>query len=346
MSVARLINLLSDGDCHSGEALAAALGVSRTAVWKQLKHLEQYGLATVAVKGQGYRLSSPIELLSIENIERYLSMGIKEQLGTLHLSLDVDSTNKKAMSLIEAHSQPAVCLAEQQTAGRGRRGKAWQSPFAQNLYLSIAWPFSQGVQALEGLSLAVGVVVAETLAGLGFEGVQLKWPNDILWQGKKLGGILIEVGGDMAGPCHVVVGLGLNVAMSADAAKDIDQPWVSLLDIAKVQSPVLAAELSRNRIAGELTEAISQSLLNFIDQDFSVYHSRWESLDAYSQQPVEVISGSKRVVGVADGVAISGALKLKLDDGSIQFCNGGEVSLRLQVPRKRGDVVLPKQGSA
>lgn len=346
MSVARLIDLLSDGDCHSGETLAAALGVSRTAVWKQLKHLEQYGLDAVAVKGRGYRLSSPIELLSIEKIDSYLSGDIKERLGILHLSLDVDSTNKKAMSLIEAHSRPAACLAEQQTAGRGRRGKTWQSPFAQNLYLSIAWPFSQGVQVLEGLSLAVGVVVAEALVGLGFQGVQLKWPNDIVWRGKKLGGILIEVGGDMAGPCHVVVGLGLNVSMSADAAKDIDQPWVSLLDIAKVQSPNLSVELSRNHVAGELTEAISQLLFGFMDDGFSVYHSRWESLDAYSQQSVEVVSDSKRVAGVADGVAINGALKLKLDDGSVQLCHGGEVSLRLRAPMNKEGVVVSGQGLA
>ncbi|MDX1654152.1 MAG: biotin--[acetyl-CoA-carboxylase] ligase, partial [Candidatus Competibacteraceae bacterium] len=238
----RLLEVLGDGRFHSGEELARALGVSRAAVWKHLNSLGRRGLEVHAVRGRGYRLPNPLELLDPEGIRAQLSPSVQGRLAQLEVFDQIDSTNSYLLTRAKAGAPGgSVCLAERQSAGRGRRGRQWISPFAANLYLSVLWRYPDGPALLSGLSLAVGVAMARALEGVGVVGVGLKWPNDLLWRDQKLGGILLEFGGESSGPCQVVTGVGLNVTMPKEPALDIDQPWPDL-------TTVLGLGLSRNRL--------------------------------------------------------------------------------------------------
>ena len=321
MATATLIKVMADGDFHSGEELGQVMSVSRTAVWKQIKKIEGMGLAVESVKGRGYRLVGGVDLLNQDLILAGLSPDAGLLVSELDVSDVVDSTNAQALSrAIKGPSSGYVCTAEQQTAGRGRRGKSWLSPYAGSIYLSIVWEFVGGAAALEGLSLATGVVVVESLRRLGLEGVQLKWPNDLLCDGHKLAGILLEMTGDAAGPCQVVVGIGLNVTMSSDLGARIDQPWVDV-------NTVAGKKYSRNELLITLLNALLPMLASYESEGFSAYKERWQDLDAFLGQQVLVSVGSEVVSGVAMGVDSTGALKVETPSGMRQF-NGGEVSLR------------------
>ena len=219
-----LLTLLKDGRFHSGEALGAALGVSRSAVWKQLQHLEvELDLTIHKVRGRGYQLASPLVLLNADEIT--LSSSICA--GSIFISDTIDSTNAEALRLIDAgQAAPFLVLSERQTAGRGRRGRKWVSPFAQNLYYSLVLRIDGGMRQLEGLSLVVGLAVMQALRAVGVHGSGLKWPNDVLVGSKKVAGILLELVGDPADVCHVVLGIGINANMQS--AAEVDQQWTSI----------------------------------------------------------------------------------------------------------------------
>lgn len=203
-----ILNLLADGQFHSGEELGELLNVSRAAVWKHLQKMESLGIQIQSVKGRGYCIESGLDLLCANKIKN-IAPCIDQFNLRLELFSSIDSTN----SYLLRHSDLAgrICVAELQTQGRGRRGRAWVSPYAQNVYLSIGWGFDGGVAVIEGLSLAVGVAIAHALQKQGVSGIELKWPNDVLYCGKKLAGILIEMVGDPSGYCQVVIGVGVNV---------------------------------------------------------------------------------------------------------------------------------------
>ncbi|CAG1769414.1 partial BirA family transcriptional regulator, biotin operon repressor / biotin---[acetyl-CoA-carboxylase] ligase, partial [uncultured bacterium] len=225
-----LLTLLADGEFHSGTALAHCLGVSRVAVAKQLNQLaDVLGLELIAVTGKGYRLALPLELLNHDLIMENLITDSRELISKLEIHTQIDSTNRYLMEQLRQQSVSGrVCFAEQQTHGKGRRGRVWVSPFGHNIYLSIAWQFSTGAVALSGLSLAVGVAVIRALKQLGIGDVGLKWPNDIYAQGKKLGGVLIEVSGETDGTCNTVIGVGLNVYLAQEQGANITQAWTDL----------------------------------------------------------------------------------------------------------------------
>ncbi|WP_299776413.1 bifunctional biotin--[acetyl-CoA-carboxylase] ligase/biotin operon repressor BirA [uncultured Pseudoteredinibacter sp.] len=317
MNVVDILSVLADGEFHSGQELGQAMGVSRTAVWKHLRKLDDLGLELESVKGRGYRLQGGLDLLNQEAILRGLSESSAEFISRFEIFNSTESTNSY---LLEQGSHGHVCMAEQQLAGRGRRGRAWVSPFAKNVYLSVSWTFQGGAQSLEGLSLAVGVAVAEAIGSLGVEGVQLKWPNDVLHNGRKLGGILLEMSGDVSGECKLVLGIGLNVKMPDAGSRDIDQAWVDLTQ--------LGMKASRNQLAAAILDRLMPMLASYDKGGFLNYKDRWQSLDAFFGKEVYVSSAQQRTEGVANGVADSGALRL-LVDGSVQEFSGGEVSLRL-----------------
>lgn len=317
MNVVDILSVLADGEFHSGEELGQAMGVSRTAVWKHLRKLDDLGLELESVKGRGYRLQGGLDLLNQESILKELPESSAEFISRFEIFNSIESTNSY---LLEQGSHGHVCMAEQQLAGRGRRGRAWVSPFAKNIYLSVSWTFQGGAQSLEGLSLAVGVAVAEAIGSLGVEGVQLKWPNDVLHNGRKLGGILLEMSGDVSGECKLVLGIGLNVKMPDAGSRDIDQAWVDLSQ--------LGMKASRNQLAAAILERLMPMLASYDKGGFLNYKDRWQSLDAFFGKEVYVSSAQQRTEGVANGVADSGALRL-LVDGAVQEFSGGEVSLRL-----------------
>lgn len=320
----QLLQLLADGREHSGQELANILGVSRTSVWKQLSKLDALGIELASRPGHGYCLAGGLDFLSEQYISAALNRDVYQYLEKLHLLMVVDSTNSFLLKQ-EPTKGISVCMAECQTAGRGRRGRTWVSPFAKNIYLSLKMTIESGINALEGLSLAVGVAIVRALHGIGFSDFQLKWPNDLLWNNQKVGGILIEVVGDPAGRCHLVVGIGLNVVGEKSMQASIEQPWISLTDIAeKLSLPMLA----RNDVAVAMLNEIIPLLVNYEQTSFSHYREEWQLLNAHRGRHVDVHVGANVVSGIAVGVNGVGALILQTQDKGEMVFHGGEVSLR------------------
>lgn len=297
--------------------MAEQLGVSRTTVWKHLARLQEWGVAINKIKGHGYQIPGGIELLSDKLIRELLPAKSRRLLAELMLLDEIDSTNTAVRKKIEQGAGSGlVCLAERQTQGRGRLGRNWVSPYGRNLYMSASWEFTQGVSALEGLSLAVGVAVCRAVGRLGVDNLALKWPNDVLLAGKKVGGVLLEMLGDPVGPCQVVVGVGLNLAMPDDIA--IDQPWADLEGHAMV---------TRNGLAGAVLSELLPMLSTYSGRGFSQYRAAWEGYDAHRDARVRLSTPRSTVEGIARGVSDSGALCLEIDDKH-HFFTGGEISLR------------------
>ena len=313
-----LLKLLKDGRFHSGEALGAALGVSRSAVWKQLQHIEaELSLSIHKVRGRGYQLASPLVFLSAEDI----ALNALSLEWPVHISDSTDSTNAEALRLVDAGcAAPFLVLAEQQTAGRGRRGRKWVSPFAQNVYYSLVLRVEGGLRQLEGLSLVVGLAVMQSLRESGVQGAALKWPNDVLVGQKKIAGILLELVGDPADICHVVLGIGINVNMQSAAA--VDQQWTSVQ--LETGSP-----MDRNLLVARLSLQLQRYLERHAASGFAVLQEEWEQNHLWQGKAVSLIAGVNQVEGVVLGVDRQGALRLSVDGVERKY-SGGELSLRLR----------------
>lgn len=314
-----LIVALADGGWRSGPALAARLGVTRSAVSARIARLRRAGIDVYAVSGKGYRLAEAIDLLDARAVRRELSTAGQTMLDQLILRQRVDSTN----TVLAGHRDGATraCLAEHQSAGRGRAGRSWVSPFAANLYLSVGHELVLPKAPVATISLAVGVVLAETLAALGVPDIGLKWPND-LWIGRdKVGGILTEARGEVGGAARLIVGVGLNVAMPRSQAEAVGQPWTRLVD--HVSPP-----LSRSRIAGQCLNAVLSALREFEVHGFAPFAARWSRYDRVAGQPVHLIENERRTPAIARGIAEDGALMIDVD-GRQRAVYAGDISLRL-----------------
>lgn len=319
MSDRALLERLNRGPA-SGNALAAEFGITRGAVWKRIESLRAAGI-DVRASREGYVLARPIELLDREKIIAALDPEARQRLAGLVVEFETGSTQARALSVPTPAVGCAVWLAEQQSAGQGRRGRRWISPLAAHLYLSLSRRFECGVAALSGLSLAVGVAVAETLRAQGFSHVGVKWPNDLLANDRKLGGILIQLRGDAQGPCEAVIGLGLNVAMPETFAAQIDQPWCDLASLAPTRT------MSRNLLAAAVITRLTQALSEFERDGLAPFLSRWQSLDVLAGRAVRIIDGQQQHDGIALGIRGDGALRVKMAGGERYF-HGGEVSVR------------------
>ncbi len=265
---------------------------------------------------------SELELLDTGQIRAGLSDAGRDRLARLEIHDQIDSTNTYLMREASAGAPSgAVCLAERQTAGRGRRGRAWISPFGVNLYLSILWRYPLAPAALGGASLAVGAALAEILRTAGVSDLALKWPNDILWQGRKLAGLLLEVAGESQGPSHLVVGVGLNLRMDPTQGNDIDQPWTTL-DQALNGKP-----LSRNRLAARILDDLMAALEQYGSEGLAPFLDRWRQFDTLQGKPVRLLMGERIIEGRHAGIGPDGSLQLDTPDGRRSF-QTGEVSLR------------------
>lgn len=313
-----LLKLLGDGEFHSGEDLGAALGVSRSAVWKRLQQLQaETGIEVHKIRGRGYRLANPLFLLD--------ELRLNRELGEFGWSTQVydsiDSTNAQAMRLIDGEvALPILVLSEQQTAGRGRRGRKWVSPFAENLYYSLVMRVEGGMRQLEGLSLLVGLAVVGMLRELGIADAGLKWPNDVLVGNHKLAGILLELTGDPADVCHVVIGIGINVNMRS--AAEVDQAWTSM-------QQQIGQPLDRNQVVTSLSRHLHRYLGEHREKGFGAFQEEWEANHAWQGRAVTLLAGSTAIEGVVVGVDTVGALKLRIGE-DVQVFSGGELSLRLR----------------
>ncbi|URD42221.1 bifunctional biotin--[acetyl-CoA-carboxylase] ligase/biotin operon repressor BirA [Pseudomonas sp. BYT-5] len=314
----KLLNLLKDGRFHSGQALGEAMGVSRSAVWKQLQHLEsELNLVIHKVRGRGYQLAVPLTLLESEVIHEH---GRGDH-WPLWIHETIDSTNAEALRLIaRGESAPFLVLAEQQTAGRGRRGRQWVSPFAENLYYSLVLRVEGGMRQLEGLSLVVGLAVMRTLQVFGLDAAGLKWPNDVLVGERKIAGILLELVGDPADVCHVVLGIGINVNMQSNDR--VDQQWTSM-------KREVGGSIDRNRLVAQLNQQLQHELARHRRYGFAAFQEDWEQANLWQGRTVSLIAGSNRIDGVMLGVDGLGALRLEVEGVEKSF-SAGELSLRLR----------------
>jgi len=320
----KIVNILADGLLHSGTELAEKIGVSRSAICKQLKTLTELGLEFSAVSGKGYRLKKSLQLLSNIEIEKDLISTADSLISELEIHYSINSTNSHLVELShQSNKTGIVCFAEYQTAGKGRRGREWVSPFGSNIYLSILWQFQNGPASIGGLSLAVGVAVIRTLKDCGVEDVGLKWPNDIYWQQKKLAGILIEVSGETNGPCSAVIGLGLNFYLPKDKAKSITQDWVDLSQIIADNPANL-----RNKLSAALLNHLMPIIANFEQQGLENYIDEWRSYDCMKDKDVQIFMGQQVFSGVVAGIDNNGLLLLADEDGHVKAFASGEVSFR------------------
>ncbi|WP_456379838.1 bifunctional biotin--[acetyl-CoA-carboxylase] ligase/biotin operon repressor BirA [Thiolapillus sp.] len=317
-----LLRVLADGAFHSGETLAGQFSVTRAAIWKRVQNLSRVpGIDIQSVRGKGYRLPAALDLLDAEAILARIEPALRSRLSELQLLPVVHSTNEFLLNQCNPllHSGHA-CVAEHQTAGRGRRGRQWISAFGKSVCLSLAWRFDLSMADLAGLSIAAGVAVARVLTAQGLQGHGLKWPNDIHVQGKKLAGILVEANGEMEGPCLAIIGIGLNLRLPASVAGDIDQPWTDL-------GACLASLPDRNRLTGDLLAALLDACMQYQQQGLAPFLAAWKEYDIYMGKQVDLLMGGNRVTGTYVGLSEQGGLVLDSPAGR-QTWYSGEVSLR------------------
>ncbi|MFB4363293.1 biotin--[acetyl-CoA-carboxylase] synthetase [Pantoea sp. SGAir0180] len=309
----KLIDILSDGEFHSGEQLGETLGMSRAAINKHIQTLKSWGLEVYTVTGKGYSFPAPLQLLNEKAILGQLS---QPDVAVIPV---IDSTNQYLLERMDSLPSGAVCVAEYQQAGRGRRGRHWFSPFGANLYMSMYWRLEQGPAAAMGLSLVIGIVMAETLQSLGAEDVRVKWPNDIYLHDRKLAGILVELTGKTGDAAQIVMGAGINLAMrNADAAQ-INQGWINLQEA--------GVTLDRNDLAATLINRLREALPVFEQEGLAPFVARWAGLDNFINRPVRLLMGEREVHGIARGIDNQGGLLLE-QEGEIKSWMGGEISLR------------------
>ncbi|MEZ8144680.1 biotin--[acetyl-CoA-carboxylase] synthetase [Enterovibrio norvegicus FF-162] len=307
-----LIKILADGQFHSGEKLGQELGMSRAAISKHIKVLQQWGLDVFRVQGKGYCLPSALDLLE--------EQPLRAKLNTTDFSLIpvIGSTNQYLLDRVGQLASGTACLAEYQQTGRGRRGRTWFSPFGANLYLSMYWRLDAGMAAAMGLSLVVGVSMAETLAQLGAENVKVKWPNDLYWNDRKLAGILVEMTGQAGEAAHLVIGMGLNVAMPDTDA--VDQDWANLKDTCHTLP-------DKNKLAAALINGVTDALKQYEETGMTGFVERWDRYDNFNGRAVKLLLGERVVKGIARGINEQGALLLETEAGITPYL-GGEISLR------------------
>jgi BirA family transcriptional regulator, biotin operon repressor / biotin---[acetyl-CoA-carboxylase] ligase len=311
---------LADGEFHSGEALAQHFNVTRATIFNAITHAQEMGVEVFSVRGRGYKLPKPVTMLDTAQVLQ--AIGIEREWFNLEILDEVGSTNTYLMQQSAKGAAHATCVvAHIQTHGKGRRGRTWVSQLGASLTFSLLWRFQCGAVALSGLSLAVGVALIRALNDLSVQGVQLKWPNDVLVGGKKLAGILIELQGDMEGPSTAVIGIGINLNFPREVIKNIDQPAI---DLASIHTE----EINQSALLGTILKHLSNVLKDFEQQGFVAVREEWLSYHAYQNKTVRMLMpNGTEVLGEAMGVAEDGILMVKTALG-VQRFSAGEISLR------------------
>ncbi|GHB80143.1 bifunctional ligase/repressor BirA [Psychrosphaera saromensis] len=316
----KIVQILSDGEFHSGEVIGEQLGISRAAVSGHIKSLSNIGLDIFSITGKGYQLAGGLSLLDLKKIKQNCSVN-----NELELFPVIPSTNEYLMGLIKSKtdlSDGHTILAECQTQGKGRRGRTWQSPYGSHVYLSQYRTMDSGLSAASSLSLAIGLAVLNTINAFSNKKCELKWPNDLLVEGKKIAGILVEAEGQADGVCHLVIGVGINIDMPKASALDIEQPWTDL-------NTITDNTIDRNQFIAKLLEQLESVYQEYSDNRLDNLANQWNQNNAFVNQIVELRSTSKVQVGKCLGIDTSGALLLEdLTTKVISKIFGGEVSLR------------------
>ncbi|MBH0028748.1 MULTISPECIES: bifunctional biotin--[acetyl-CoA-carboxylase] ligase/biotin operon repressor BirA [unclassified Pseudoalteromonas] len=316
-----ILNALNQGGFVSGQALGEKLGISRAAVSKHIKTLQEMGLDIFKVTGKGYCLNNQVGLLNKTQIDQhYKALGANTADVEVHPI--IDSTNSELMRRIQAKTaleSGTVIVAEMQQAGRGRRGRVWQSPFGANLYYSYFWRLDDGLQAAMGVSIAVGLAVYDAIKALYQIDVELKWPNDIYINKQKLAGVLVELDGQPQGPCQLVIGIGINLQMPESFSQHIDQAWTDLNQHTQ--------KLDKNQLVASLTYHLEQRLVQYRQTGLQDMYEQWNSLNAFAGDYVELNTGHRSWRGICEGIDPQGGIRIR-QDGEVKSYYGGEVSLR------------------
>lgn len=318
----KILHILKDGQFHSGEDLGHQLNMTRSAIWKAVKQLTSNGITIQSITGRGYRIEGGVDLLDAAAIEKTLTANTRKNCHVDVLD-QVTSTNDYLLQ----HKAPSTTpyhavLAEQQTQGRGRLGRTWVSPYGNNIYLSLAWCSRKDPLELSGLSLAVAVAIIQALADYGItEGLNVKWPNDVLYDNNKLAGVLVELISESHSQTTVVIGIGMNTFLSPMNARDIDQPWISINDITH-------KKVDRNQLAALLLNQLTSMLDVFAEHGFEPFLKTWSQYDSYSGKPIVLSNGDTRIHGTMQGITEQGELLIKNKQQQLQKIMSGEMSLR------------------
>lgn len=315
-----ILALLAAGEALAGPELARRLGISRAAVWKQVETLRRAGLQIAADAG-GYRLTPPLEALDIAGVRAALPLPLRRRVGTLTNRWRLDSTSSELARQVSGLPDLSFVFADWQYAGRGRRGRRWLSPPARNLQFSCLKRFAAGYAALSGLSLVAGLAAVRALEDCGVRGVSLKWPNDLVHDDAKLGGVLVELGGEFMGPCHAIVGIGINVQLSVAARVALDRPCTDLAALCDGAAP------SRNALAAAAIARLAAAFDTFAEHGFAAFAAAWAQRDALADRRIRVDAAQGRFEGVAAGVDARGALQVRTDAG-LRSVDSAEVTVR------------------
>jgi BirA family biotin operon repressor/biotin-[acetyl-CoA-carboxylase] ligase len=330
--VQRIFGALADGALHSGEQLAAEQNVSRSAVWKTVGILQQLGLTIESVAHRGYRLAGPLVPLDLARIRELMAPQSRERLRCAEVAWSLASTNSVLLARGEQHGRavPApgkfdFVVAEHQTAGRGRRAREWLAPPGGALCMSIGWSFAALPSGAAALSLAVGVCARRALSRLVTRPIALKWPNDLQVEGHKLGGILIELRAEAAGPAYAVIGIGINCALGTALTHRVRDSGTEPIDLASLG----LSPCDRNRLAAALVDELVQGVLTFERDGFAAFAPEWSAADALYGRMISVRMPGSELFGRASGVTADGTLRVDCDGEMRQF-HTGEVSVRAQ----------------
>jgi BirA family transcriptional regulator, biotin operon repressor / biotin---[acetyl-CoA-carboxylase] ligase len=312
----QIIKILNDKEYHDGSTIGNKLGITRSAVWKALKKLESYGVEIDSVKGRGYMLQEPLVLLDRKYIEKH----IHKSKPRIEIFESICSTNEYLKEL-SADKFPRICIAEQQTKGRGRLGRDWYSPFAQNISLSCRYSFQKDISGLAGLSLVVALAVIDALKKhCSSAQIMAKWPNDIVFESKKLAGILIDIQAEANGLCSAIIGIGINVNMMSDKNLQISQAWTSM-------GKMLGCHIDRNEVCVSLIDSLLEYLERFADTGLTGFTREWNKVDYLSGQKITIKTADKKIIGMSDGINQLGQLMIDLPGGSTKAFSSGDVSV-------------------
>jgi len=312
----KVVSILNDGEYHDGTSIGDKLHMTRSAVWKTIKKLENYEIKLDSVKGKGYALLEPLLLLDVNKIKKHLEYPRVD----LCVFESVDSTNEY-LKTFKNNRSIKICLAEQQTKGKGRLNREWFSPFAKNIYMSCLYPFQKDVSELSGLSLVISLAIVKTLKHYGVsQKLSVKWPNDIVYENKKISGSLIEIQAETHGVCHAVIGMGVNVNMLNVERKQISQAWTSI-------QKILNKYVDRNELCASLINHLLEYLHLFESEGLAAFVDEWKQADCLTDQVISVTNINESVEGKVVGINEQGHLLLQMSGGKTRAFSSGDTTI-------------------
>lgn len=326
MSAESLLQILADGQRHSGERIAEILGVTRASVWKRAKKLRAWGLNLQAEPGRGYRLAAPIELLNRDSLAEAIRHRAEFELERIDVFTEIASTNGYLIDNPPTKADAlTVCLAEYQSAGRGRRGRHWRTPLGAGLCLSLGWRFAESPPQLTALPLAVGVGARRAIRQIAGIDLRLKWPNDLVVGERKLGGILVELAAEAQGQSHVVIGVGVNIAMPDEFLAAVCDWPAGAIDLRLAQPD---SSVGRHALCSMLICEIGKILENFTESGFARFADEWRQADHLQGRQVVVQRSNGQINGVAVGVDEDAALLVDVAGQGVLRIVSGDVRVR------------------